>query len=148
MNIFKTALLAGILASAAALSAGNAQWLDNFEKAKTIAKDKSLPILADFTGSDWCPWCMKLDEEVFSQKEFKEYASQNLILMKVDFPRTSKLQAGVAQQNDKLAETYGVEGFPTIILISSDGKVIAQTGYMEGGAAKYVESLKELLKKK
>ena len=104
--------------------------------------DTSLPTLEDIG------YFVKLDKEVFSQKPFIDYASKSLVLLKVDFPRKTKLQPGVAQQNRKLSETYKVEGFPTVLLLDAEGNVLGKTGYEEGGAGKYVESLKALLKKK
>jgi thiol-disulfide isomerase/thioredoxin len=61
-------------------------WLDDLEKAKTQAKAENKKILLDFTGSDWCGWCKKLDKEVFSQQAWKEYAAKHLVLVEVDFP--------------------------------------------------------------
>lgn len=122
-------------------------WLDNFDDAKAQAKKQGLPILMDFTGSDWCGWCIKLDKEVFSQKEFKEYAKKSLILFKADFPREKSISAKVRKQNDSLQDKYGVQGYPTIILVDAEGKKIAQTGYKDGGAKNYVEHLNKLLEK-
>ncbi len=122
-------------------------WLDNFEDAKALAKQQGLPILMDFTGSDWCIWCIKLDKEVFSQKEFKEYAQKSFILFKADFPEEKPISAKVKKQNEKLYDKYNVEGFPTVILTDADGREIARTGYQEGGAKDYVEHLKKLLEK-
>ncbi len=122
-------------------------WHDDFEAAKTAAAKDKKPILLDFTGSDWCGWCIKLDKEVFSKKEFKDYAKDNLVLATVDFPNEKHQSKKLKEQNEALAKKYGVEGYPTILLVDADGKKIAQTGYQEGGPAKYVEHLKELLAK-
>ena len=121
-------------------------WLDNLEKAQEISKEKELPIFVDFTGSDWCGWCIKLTEEVFSQEEFIQYSTENLVLVKLDFPRAIPQTDATKAYNENLARKYGIRGFPTILLLDSDGQVIAQTGYQYGGAAKYVEHLQELLK--
>lgn len=121
-------------------------WLDDLAAAKKQAAEKKLPILANFSGSDWCGWCIRLDREVFSQPEFAAYASSNLVLLVLDFPRRSAQPPALAEQNRKLAETYGVRGFPTVLLLDAGGKVISQTGYQPGGAASYVEHLKSLLK--
>lgn len=121
-------------------------WLTDFNKAKKEAAEKKLPILADFAGSDWCGWCIKLDKEVFSQKEFKAFAKDQLVLFLADFPRDKALSADVKAQNEQLGKTYDVEGFPTVLLLDTGGNVIARTGYRKGGAAAYVEHLKDLLK--
>jgi len=136
-------LLAGLFGFSA--MAGE-EWLTDFNKAKKEAAEKKLPILADFSGSDWCGWCIKLDKEVFSQKEFKEFAKEKLILFLADFPREKELKAEVKAQNEQLRKAYGIEGFPTVLLLDADGKVIARTGYRRGGAAAYVDYLEKLLK--
>ncbi len=121
-------------------------WLNNLEKAQEIAKEKGIPIFVDFTGSDWCGWCFKLRDEIFSQEEFIQYSAENLVLVKLDFPRDIPQTRETKAYNENLARKYEIRGFPTILLLNSDGQVIAQTGYQYGGAAKYVEHLQELLK--
>jgi len=122
------------------------EWLTDFTKAKQEAAEKKLPILADFSGSDWCGWCIKLDKEVFSQKEFKAYAKDNVVLFLADFPRLKEQPAELKKQNEQLSKEYAVSGFPTVLLLDAAGKVIARTGYRKGGAGAYVEHLKDLLK--
>ena len=85
---------------------------------------------------------------MFSQKEFQKYAKDNLVLLKVDFPHEIKQIADRKKQNQKLAAQFQVRGFPTIVLLNAEGREIARTGYRKGGAAKYVEHLKELLDRK
>ncbi len=121
-------------------------WMTDFSAAQKLAEKTKKPMLVDFTGSDWCPWCIRLDKEVFAQKAFQEYAAANLILVKIDFPRGIRQSDAVKKQNQKLAEKYGIRGFPTVLLINGDGKVIGSTGYKPGGAEKYVAHLKSLLK--
>lgn len=141
------ALISMAVLSAAAI-AGEGAWLSDFEAAKAQAKAENKTILIDFTGSDWCGWCIKLQKEVFSKKEFQEYAKDKLILMEVDFPHEKKLSAKVKSQNDKLNDEFKVEGFPTLFLLDADGKKLSgELGYQEGGAAAYVEYLKKQLKK-
>ncbi|MEI8242311.1 MAG: thioredoxin family protein [bacterium] len=122
-------------------------WLDDMSAAKAEARKSGKAILADFTGSDWCGWCIKLDKEVFSQKAFLDYASSSLVLFKADYPRKTKLSAAVVKQNKALLITYRVEGFPTVLLLDAEGAVLAQTGYRQGGAEAYVDSLKGSLAK-
>lgn len=122
------------------------KWETDVEVAKKRAKEENKEILADFTGSDWCGWCMKLKKEVFDQPQFHEYAKKHLVLLELDFPRTKKLPAKEKEQNEKLADEFNVRGYPTILLLNARGKEIHRTGYMAGGAEKYVEHLKALLK--
>ena len=121
-------------------------WLMDFNKAKKEAAEKNLPILADFSGCDWCGWCIKLDKEVFDQKEFKAFAMDRLILFRACFPNENRPRTDADVQNEQLLQAYGVEGFPTVLLLDAAGKVIARTGYRKGGAGAYVEHLKDLLK--
>lgn len=120
-------------------------WIENFEKAKREAAENKQPILAWFTGSDWCGWCIRLDREVFSQKAFKSFADDNLILFMADFPRGKSQLPDVKKQNNQLSGQYGVQGFPTVILMDKKGKELARTGYKRGGADVYVDHLKGLM---
>ena len=122
------------------------KWETNMEVAKKRAKDENKPMLLDFTGSDWCGWCMKLKKEVFDTAEFKRYAKDHLVLVEVDFPHTKQLPKKEKEQNSQLAREYHVGGYPTIILLNSKGEKVGQTSYHEGGPDKYVEHLKGLLK--
>jgi len=123
----------------------NGGWATDFETAKKLAVEKKLPILADFSGSDWCGWCIKLDKEVFSQKEFKTFAGDNLVLFMADFPRKKKQDEKIKKQNAELMKKYAVGGFPTVLLMDAEGKVFARTGYERGGATAYVAHLKKLI---
>ena len=126
--------------------ANDLEWLDDFEKAKELSKEKGVPILVNFTGSDWCSWCTRLMGEVFSKSEFQDYAKKSLVLFKADFPRSKVIPEQVVRQNRKLAERYRIQGFPTILLVDAAGKELARTGYRRGGAKAYVEHLDGLIK--
>jgi protein disulfide-isomerase len=103
-------------------------------------------VLLDFTGSDWCGWCILLDREVFSKPQFKEYADKNLVLVEVDFPKRKPMPDAMRMQNIRLAQRYGIQGFPTIIVLNGDGKVVAELGYMQGGAEAFIAVLERLRK--
>ena len=136
-----------VLAATCSLSLAADGWGEDFEAAKAAAAKDKKPILVDFTGSDWCGWCIKLDKEVFSKKEFKDYAKENLVLLSLDFPHEKRQSSKIKKQNEALEKKYGVQGYPTILLLDAEGNVIGKTGYQEGGAAKYVEHLKAILAK-
>ncbi len=139
MKKIAIALLAGwtlIQSQAAEL-----QWLTDLPKAQAKAKAENKMVLLDFTGSDWCIWCTRLKNEVFSQAAFAEYASKNLVLVEVDFPHYKTLSAGQKAANDALQEKYKVEGFPTIIVLNSEGKKVGELGYMKGGPAAFTAEL-------
>ena len=122
-------------------------WLTSLETAKTESATRKVPILVDFSGSDWCGWCIKLDKEVFSKPAFKDYAQDNLVLLLIDFPRRAAQSDEVKKANRTLAEQFQVEGFPSVLLLDAEGKVLARTGYQPGGAEAYVQHLKSLLKR-
>ncbi|MEO0475154.1 MAG: thioredoxin family protein [Planctomycetota bacterium] len=141
-----TAFTAMCLAAAPALAGGEG-WTHDYEAAKTQASDEGKDMLLDFTGSDWCGWCIKLVDEVFSKDEFKGYADKNLVLVEIDFPRDkSKLTEATIAQNNKLKDEFGIRGYPTIILADSKGRPYAKTGYQRGGPENYVAHLTELKK--
>ncbi|MFU8779875.1 MAG: thioredoxin family protein [Kiritimatiellia bacterium] len=120
-------------------------WLTDFEAAKSAAAERGVPILVDFTGSDWCGWCIRLKAEVFSQAAFSAYARENLVLLELDFPMRTQLPEALREQNEGLRERFRIRGFPTILLLDAKGEELARTGYRRGGPEAYVEHLKELL---
>ena len=122
-------------------------WMTDFEAAQAKAKAENKPMLLDFTGSDWCGWCIKLDEEVFSQTAFSQYAAAELVLVEIDFPRRTDQPAKLKAQNEALAQKYGIRGFPTILVLSPEGELIEKTGYRRGGPRAYVAHIKEILAK-
>ena len=127
-------------------SAGEREWLTDLPKAQAQAKKENKLVLLDFTGSDWCGWCIKLKEEVFDLKEFKEYAAKNLVLVEVDFPRKKELAAEQKKANEALQEKYEIEGFPTIIVLDGEGKKVGNLGYMKGGPKAFIAKLEKLKK--
>ncbi|XAL99997.1 thioredoxin family protein [Phycisphaeraceae bacterium D3-23] len=128
--------------------AGGEDWHDNYEESLALAETNEQDVLLDFTGSDWCGWCIKLNEEVFSHDEFKTYAGENFVLVELDFPAQKELPEAIVEQNQALQEQFGVEGFPTIILADAEGRPYAQTGYQAGGPEAYVTHLEELKQKR
>lgn len=147
MKTSRLVILALALFALGAVSArAEANWLSDISKAQTEAKANHKLLLLDFTGSDWCIWCKKLHAEVFSKPEFQDYAKDHLVLMTVDFPRQSPLAPEVRKQNEELAAKYGIQGFPTIIVLNGDGKQVGELGYQPGGATAFVQELQKLPK--
>jgi len=120
-------------------------WLEDFGLAQELAAQMKRPMLLDFTGSDWCPWCVKLDTEVFSTDAFKKAAADGLILVKVDFPRQKKLSDEQKQRNESLRSQFGISGFPTVVVLDSAGTKLGTLGYMEGGPDAFLAKLKGIL---
>jgi protein disulfide-isomerase len=102
-------------------------------------------MLLDFSGSDWCGWCVKLDKEVFSKPAFKTFAKTNLVCVLVDFPRQKPQSKKLKEQNAELARKYGIRGYPSVIVLSPEGDLVGKTGYQEGGPQKYVAHLQEMI---
>ena len=146
MQKFTSLVLITFLGLLSAATAGES-WMTDFKAAKIKAKAENKNLLLDFTGSDWCGWCIKLDEEVFSEPAFKDYAKDHLVLVELDFPRGKQQSAELKAQNEGLAQQYGVRGFPSILILSADGELIKQTGYQAGGAEAYVEHIKSIIAK-
>lgn len=121
------------------------KWYTDVNEAAAAAKAEKKPVLLDFTGSDWCVWCKRLKSEVFDTPEFQGYAAENLILVEVDFPESKPQSAEQKKANDSLAKAFKVDGYPTIVLLNSDGQPIGRGGYQEGGPTHYIEFLKNAL---
>lgn len=106
-----------------------AKWLSRMAKAQDEAKATGLPILVLFTGTSWCPYCIKLEGEVFSKKEFTTFANQNLVLLKLDFGPGGSTSN---KEQKKLQEEFAVHGFPRYFLTDAAGTKLAQGGYHGG----------------
>lgn len=123
-----------------------AKWLTKMEKAQEEAKETGLPILVLFTGSSWCPYCVKLEHDVFSEKAFKSYADENLVLLMLDFE-----PGGVTKnkEHQKLQAEFGVSGFPTYFLTNASGTKLAQGGFYQGiNPANFMDWVKQSAPKK
>ena len=115
-------------------------WLTNYQQALAQAAKEKKSVLIDFTGSDWCPPCIQMEKEVLSQSEFIAFAKNNLVLLKLDFPRRKKLSPEEKEQNHELGQQFPIEGFPTYVLVDPTGKELKrQSGYLEGGPKKFIE---------
>ena len=99
-------------------------WQENLESALQQAKQENKAVLVNFTGSDWCIWCKRLSDEVFSKSEFEDFADKKLILVELDFPRSIEQTTETKIYNNNLAQRFGVHGFPSILLFSSAGKLV------------------------
>jgi thioredoxin-related protein len=121
---------------------GSALWRDDFHGALKQARAEGKLVLLDFTGSDWCPSCIKLEQDVFSKPTFAAYAGKKLQLVKVDFPRRTALPEDQKRANGVLSETFKVEAFPTLILVNPDGRELVRVvGYVEGGPGAFIAIL-------
>jgi protein disulfide-isomerase len=122
-------------------------WLTDYKKAQQEAKSSNKLLMLDFTGSDWCGFCFQMDRAILSQPQFKDYASKNLILMEVDFPRRKLQSIDTKKQNEELAERYQIEGFPTIVILDGDGRTVWRyDGLFTGGPTAFIAELEKLRK--
>jgi thioredoxin-related protein len=141
-----TSIALGLSVLAGVARAEDKLWQTDFEAAKTKAKAEKKLLLVDFTGSDWCGWCKKLVAEVFSKDEFKKAAPKNFVLVELDYPSPAKKQSDeLKKQNKALAKQYKIQGYPTILVMDADGKVVAKTGYQPGGPEDYVKHLEKFM---
>jgi thioredoxin-related protein len=140
-------LVAGlVLLMVAVMSPAQAEglWTEDFAAAQKLAEKEGKDLLVDFTGSDWCHWCIKLKEEVFNQQGFKDAAPKNFILVELDYPRAKKQDEKIKQQNEELREKYEIQGYPAVLLMNAKGEVYARTGYQAGGPEKYLTHINGL----
>jgi len=114
-------------------------WSADYDAALLKAKENGKRTLVYFTGSDWCHWCVRMGEETFSQQAFKDYAAEHLVLVYIDMPMKKKLPADVAARNDSLRRQYGVNGFPSFVVLDPDGnEVDRRSGYVPGGPTNFI----------
>ena len=105
--------------SASAFASTPKGWSTDLDKAIEQAKAENKAVLVEFTGLDWCPPCIAMRKNVFSKKEFVDAASKKFVLVELDFPKGDK---ELSEKNQPLAEKYKIEGFPTVVLLDSEGK--------------------------
>ena len=132
--------------------AGGEGWTHDFAAAKKQAADEKKDLLIDFTGSDWCGWCERLNEQVFIQAPFKAGVKDKFVLVELDYPQkpenVAKLSDETKAQNKELQAKYSINGYPTILLCDAEGRPYAKTGFQKGGPEIYVTHLDELRAKK
>jgi protein disulfide-isomerase len=128
-----------LLLSVAFCQAG--EFFTDFEEAKVLAQKEKKALLVKFTGSDWCRPCQLLDQEVFSQKEFKDAIQKDCVIVILDFPQKKVLPQQEQEKNSKIRDDYEVKGYPTVLLMNAQGQVFKRTGYQPGGVKPYLEML-------
>jgi thioredoxin-related protein len=125
-----------------AASNSSVSWGTDLPAALNQARSENKLVLMDFTGSDWCPWCIKFDQEVLSTSQFTDYAGSKLILVRVDFPRHAPQSDELKHANHDLASRYGVDGYPTLLLVDASGAELGrQVGYAPGGPDAFIARL-------
>ncbi len=143
MRVFSVLLLLLI-----SLSTNAQDWFTSFDQALSLAKESDRNILMVFEGSDWCAPCRKLEKKILKKEAFLNFAAQELILLKVDFPRKKKNQLSQEQQthNNALAEEFNPQAiFPTVVLIDHQKNELGRLGYEKISVEQYIEKLKSII---
>ncbi|HHH76291.1 MAG TPA: DUF255 domain-containing protein [Phycisphaerae bacterium] len=117
-------------------------WLTDYKQALAEAKKTNRPLMLSFTGSDWCGWCKRLKSEVFLKRDMVEWAEQAVIPVQLDFPRNTELPSYLKEQNKKLKSRFEVQGFPTVVFLDPNEKVLGTSGYMRGGPTPWIGKAK------
>jgi thioredoxin-related protein len=142
MKALLLSVVAGLAVLTSGVRAGELEWHTDLAKAQAQAKAGNKRVLINFTGSDWCGFCIKLQREVFTTAEFQDYAKKNLVLVEADFPRKKTLPAELKAANDKLKQQYKVTGFPTLVVLRGDGSKLGEmVGYGGGGPKAVIAKL-------
>lgn len=141
-----TCALLGLVLLATGVRAEGAEWFADFDKAVAQAKAEGKDLLVDFTGSDWCGWCIKLHKEVFDHAEWSDAAAKNYVLVALDFPRGNAAKGRVPnpERNAELKQLHKVTGFPTVLLMSAEGELFGRLGYKAGGPKNYLGLMRQM----
>jgi len=122
----------------------NAAWITDYDEALSKARADDKLVLVDFTGSDWCGWCMRLKAQVFDTADFAAFAEANLVLVEVDFPRRKALPEQQRINNSILQNKFRVQGYPTVAIVNGAGRQLGELGYVPGGPAAFIAELKKI----
>lgn len=148
-GVVSAAAIVATAATAAEVAEKGAElgkWTSDAPAAQELAKTTGKPLFIQFTGSDWCGWCKLMDGKVFSTTEWADYAKDNLVLLYIDFPRGKQQSKELKEQNDKLAEQYGIGGFPTYIILDAQGKQLGQLGASQDATPQgFIDQVKDVL---
>ena len=146
-HLFTLAIAFGLPLLVPVSARAEAGWETDLKKAQAQAKSNNKLVFLDFTGSDWCGYCIRLDKDILSKPAFKQYAEKNLVLVEIDFPRAKPQSVDLRKQNQELAQHYGIMGFPTIVVLNGAGKSVWRyDGYFPGGPEAFIAELEKARK--
>jgi thioredoxin-like negative regulator of GroEL len=119
MKTLACALVALVLLGASGRAA-EVRWLHDPAAARKEAAAKRLPLLLDF-GNEDCIWCKRLDATTFRDDAVVRLVNERFVAVKVDTHR-----------DVQLTQSLGVQGLPTLLVTSAEGKVLARNeGYLD-----------------
>jgi protein disulfide-isomerase len=147
--------ISSYLIAQADYKAANEGWLVSLEEAYKLHEKTGKPILANFTGSDWCGWCIRLTKDVFSTNEFKTWSKDNVILLELDFPKRKSLPDEIKAQNASLQNSFKITGYPTIWVFNLNKKTtgefdidaLGKTGYTKT-PEDFIDSVEKMIVQK
>lgn len=100
----------------------NVVWFDDIDKAIVESNKEGKPILIHFT-TDWCSWCRKIEADTYPDKRVAEKMLKFVNL---------KVNPEKSDENRAFASKYNVTGYPTILFLDKELKVLHRVGGYQG----------------
>ena len=122
-------------------------WIADMDAAKKQAAEQKKDLMIEFTGSDWCGFCIKMEQNAFGVPSFGDFLNKNFVLFKADFPSRKQIPEDIRKQNSQLSKKYAIPGYPTVVIISPDGKELTRTGFIRGDVNDYLKHYQDILNK-
>jgi thioredoxin-related protein len=102
-------------------------WDEGLQEARRSGR----PVLVD-VYTDWCGWCKRMDRDVYSRPDVREYLSTHYVTIKLN------AESGDAARYENrsftsgsLAERFRVTSYPTTVFLNAEGgHVINVPGYV------------------
>ncbi len=112
--VYLRSLLALLLLSVSSFA--EVAWVKTYDEALKQAGAQKKFVVLDMSAS-WCGFCRRMAREVYPSPEFVEFSRTQVFV---------RLFADTDAEGTKLAESFNVEGFPTIIVLNSQGREVGR----------------------
>jgi protein disulfide-isomerase len=119
------------------------EWLTDIRMARAIVAQQPNRILFLYF-TDGTEYCQKFDKEIIQTEEFTGWPYYHLVLVKLDYDKSVQRPKLLDQQNEELANLYGVPGYPFVVLVNPKGQKIGEAKYQRGGPKPFIEELKRV----
>ena len=122
-------------------------WFTDISRATEYAKTHHTPVLMIFAGSDWCRPCIQFERSILSSEKFSNYASENIAILYLDFPRkkSNQLPQPVKIHHERLAERFNKSGaFPTLLLLDANEKLLGTLSYQNQSIDEFIKNCEAL----